>query len=1176
MAIKKHITRKVVCFWRESKSLTTIAMAVLILVGVIVQNITVPELVSAGSGMPSDIQEITGGSLYTCARADGRAYCWGDNTYGQLGDGTTTQRKTPVAVSTLGVLSGKIVTSIAAGDTHVCAIADGWVYCWGEGTNGRLGNGTTSNKSSPVAVSQGDIPGSSTILHVAAGGGQTCAIASNNKTYCWGYGSSGRLGNGSTSDHSTPVAVSQGSLPSGSEVSYITAGNSHTCVIASANSKAYCWGGGGSGRLGNGSTSNQTIPVTVSQGVMPSGSTILQIIAANSHTCAVASNNQAYCWGNGSSGRLGNGSTSDHSTPVAVSQGVRPSGSTVLGIKAGSASCLIASDNRVYCWGKGDDGRLGNGSTSSQNTPVMVDTAGDLKDKDVDSITVGDSHTCAVAEGWAYCWGDNASGEIGDGLTADRNKPVAVVRSTIDIISESYRFFENANNVTPGEPLADANTAGKLSRPRQDFRLRMGLSGIKGLDMVSSGSYFTCALARGDAYCWGLNSKGQLGDNSTTNRNTPVAVKAPLSGKTVTRISAGGTHACAVADGQAYCWGEGTNGRLGNGSTSDKKVPTIVSRGEMPSGVTVLDIVASESHTCALASDSNVYCWGYGSSGRLGNNSTSDKTTPVVVSQGELPTGVTIKEISTSSGGGHTCALATDSKAYCWGKGDNGRLGNNSTSDQTTPVATWQGEMPSGSIVSSVIAANSHSCAIASDEQAYCWGYGSSGRLGNGSLSNQTTPVAISQGEMPSGLTILQVSGGSHACVLASNYKIYCWGKGDDGRLGNGSTDQQNTAVAVDMSGVLSDKIVLDIAVGDSHTCAVSSGVAYCWGANTNGGLGDGTTTSKSVPVAVNDSLFPGPSEISANINRFSLEFAELTASSCSVQTTGYLKVTDSTQIAFRSNPAVANGATISQTINDPVPGIMTVAQSYISGSDGFTNSFSIPVGFVGLFDFSLRDNKASPETNYCIRIAYEDGTPLEEQKQFPQIETADGELSIGIVDESDGSVASPSFELETAVTQTKCQTVTGTLGVNNQRIKIFNSLTSDGWSVVMSATDGQSARWQRQGGGQDYDYNDPSGSPPGCNSGSDGDGIAGQLTIKPSDAIITPESGCNVHGISKGSNSSFSQGVVDSIGLLVASSETPSNCLWHLTDVGLSQQIPVGQPNGTYRLDITITVIAL
>src|SRR5690606_35865316 len=163
-------------------------------------------------------------------------------------------------------------------------------YCWGEGGNGRLGNGsTTSENTSPVAVSQGNIPAGATIRQLATGHNHTCAIASDNWVYCWGQGTNGRLGNGGTSDQTKPVAVSQGNIPSGATILHVTAGASHTCVVAS-NNQAYCWGYGDYGRLGNGGTSDQTTPVAVSQGNIPSDATIREITAGEAHSCVVASN----------------------------------------------------------------------------------------------------------------------------------------------------------------------------------------------------------------------------------------------------------------------------------------------------------------------------------------------------------------------------------------------------------------------------------------------------------------------------------------------------------------------------------------------------------------------------------------------------------------------------------------------------------------------------------------------------------------------------------------------------------------------------------------------------------------------------------------------------------------------------------------------------------------------
>ena len=217
------------------------------------------------------------------------------------------------------------------------------------------------------------------------------------------------------------------------------------------------------------------------------------------------------------------------------------------------------ADGRAYCWGANYGGQLGNNTATNSSVPVPVDTSGVLADKTITAITAGGVHTCAVADGQAYCWGRNSRGNSGNNSTTDSSVPVAV------------------------------DTSGVLAG--------------KTVTAITAGRYHTCAVADGRAYCWGYNDSGELGNSSTRRSRVPVAVASGvLAGKSVTAITAGGHHSCAVADGQAYCWGRNAMGQLGNNSTTKSRVPVAVNTAGPLHHTWVTAIAAStEYHTAAIA-----------------------------------------------------------------------------------------------------------------------------------------------------------------------------------------------------------------------------------------------------------------------------------------------------------------------------------------------------------------------------------------------------------------------------------------------------------------------------------------------------------------------------------------------------------------------------------------------
>ncbi|MFN5677972.1 MAG: RCC1 domain-containing protein, partial [Roseiflexaceae bacterium] len=273
---------------------------------------------------------------------------------------TSTRTLTRSATPVPGSNPWGTFTQISAGGSHTCALTSlGAAYCWGWNTNGQLGDGTTTDRSAPVAVS---MPTGVTFTQIDAGQAYTCALTSAGIAYCWGKNSVGQLGDGTTTDRSIPMAVS---MPAGVTFASISAGYTHTCALTSAGA-AYCWGANGFGQLGDGTTTDSSTPVAVS---MPSSVTFTSITAGKEYTCALTSAGAAYCWGKNNFGQLGDGTYTDkRSTPVAVSM---PAGVTFASISVGyEHTCALTSAGAAYCWGANGFGQLGDGTTTDRNTPV--------------------------------------------------------------------------------------------------------------------------------------------------------------------------------------------------------------------------------------------------------------------------------------------------------------------------------------------------------------------------------------------------------------------------------------------------------------------------------------------------------------------------------------------------------------------------------------------------------------------------------------------------------------------------------------------------------------------------------------------------------------------------------------------------------------------------------------
>jgi len=351
---------------------------------------------------------VSAGGFHTCALlTSGGVKCWGENDYGQLGNGNNTNSNVPVDVS--GLSSG--VSAISEGLIHTCAVlTSGGVKCWGYNYFGELGNGSNNDSNVPV-----DVSGlSSGVSAISAGQVHTCALLTSGGVKCWGDNYYGELGNGTNTDSYVPVDV----LGLSSGVSAISAGGNHTCVLLTSGG-VKCWGDNYDGELGNGNNTNSNVPVNVSG--LSSG--VSAISAGSLHTCALTSSGGVKCWGRNYYGQLGNGNTADSNVPVDVS-GLS---SGVSAISAGSLhTCALTSSGGVKCWGFNGTGQLGNGTWSNSSNVLPVDVSG--LSSGVSAIDAGNGHTCALlTSGGVKCWGDNYHGELGNGNNTDSNVPVDVL-----------------------------------------------------------------------------------------------------------------------------------------------------------------------------------------------------------------------------------------------------------------------------------------------------------------------------------------------------------------------------------------------------------------------------------------------------------------------------------------------------------------------------------------------------------------------------------------------------------------------------------------------------------------------------------------------------------------------------------------------------------------------------
>jgi alpha-tubulin suppressor-like RCC1 family protein len=404
-----------------------------------------------------------------------------------------------------------------------------------------------------------------------SGGSSLCALLSTGTVDCWGSGGSGQLGNGTFADSHVPVAVLgvSGAKAVAADYHGITDADSFCAVLSTGHLK--CWGDNTSGQLGNGTMTSSAVPVAVKN-----ISTATAVFGGDQGFCAVLSTGHVDCWGYGVFGQLGNGTTANSDVPVAV-RGIS-NATTVIG--ALDAFCALLSTGHVDCWGVGDHGQLGDGSTAPSDIPVAVKNITTATAVTDNRSTISTSTLCArLSTGHVDCWGYNGSGQLGNGTTTPSDVPVTV----------------------------------------------LGVSGATAVAADYDGGSFCAVLSTGHPKCWGANPKGELGNGTTTNSAVPVAVKNI---STATAISGGWNEFCArLSSNHLNCWGSGDQGQLGNGTFAPfSDVPVAVRNIS-----TATTMISGTFAFCARLSTSHMDCWGAGTNGQLGDGSTANSDVPVPV-----------------------------------------------------------------------------------------------------------------------------------------------------------------------------------------------------------------------------------------------------------------------------------------------------------------------------------------------------------------------------------------------------------------------------------------------------------------------------------------------------------------------------------------------------------------
>lgn len=708
-----------------------------------------------GDGKACDARytAVSAGQLHACAlRTDGSIWCWGLNTSGQVGTGTAdTFFVRPAAAGSAADYVG-----VTAGAAFSCGLNQAKkVLCWGSNGFGQIGDGTVTNKTSPTPVTGGIEDWAS----IDAGSSHVCGLREDGSLYCWGRNNAGQIGDGTTVDRSAPTLVSAGPWES------VSAGVDFTCAIKAEDHTLWCWGLGSSRQLGTGTTASSSVPVQEKL----LATSWASVSAGNAYTCAVNEQNTRFCWGTNSVGQGGDGTVTAINDPKALDDGT----ADWKRLDAGDfAACGLRGDGALWCWGDGGQGQTAQpGNEGPLTKPAQVGA-----DTDWLSVASGLRFACGIRAGdRLYCWGSASRGAVGQGYVSDRTEPAFVgdattwARVAVQLdggcaIREAGALWCWGRNAF--EQLGDGTNVTRV----EPVLIGMG----KTWSRVSLGRTHTCGIAEegglNGLFCWGRDANGELGNGAgVTNQTTPMPITAPAGAASPwAELDAGFNHTCAAReDGTLWCWGVNTRGQLGDGTKTARAAATQV----LPLDTANWKVVAASGEfTCALRGAGALWCWGRNDSAQLGLGYASPAGDPAVVTPTQVGS-ATYAALDASAN--HACAVKTDGTLWCWGRNASGELGlGNSVGPVLSPVQVgtdtdW---------VMPFLGNGTFTCALKTSGDLFCWGTGSFGQLALGNQTSFNTPQKVPSlvpwsaasigNEHACGIT----AGGKLACWGASYY----------------------------------------------------------------------------------------------------------------------------------------------------------------------------------------------------------------------------------------------------------------------------------------------------------------------------------------------------------------------------------------------------------------------
>jgi len=693
------------------------------------------------------------------------------------------------------------------------------------------------------------------LAQVILGSSSSSAITTDGQLYMWGNNGQGQLGDGTNTTRYSPINITLNfDLEVGEKIVKVDHGDGFSLALTSFG-RVFSWGDDYYRGIEVVPPESVYYPtdITASFTLDPEDK-IIDIAAGYYHLAVWSSSGELFMWGNNASGQLGDGTLEERLTPVNITDNLEfDAGEKISEIGLGEDhSLMLTSMGRVFAWGSNYIGQLGDETLGAVSIPTKIDANFNFNiGESITDITVGKLYNIAMSsEGRVFTWGDNEYGQLGDGTDVGKPTPTD--------ITSNFAFNE-------GEHLMQVDTGD---------------------------GFFVASSNENRVFLWGYNDDGELGIGNNDHQYLPIdntlAFELSLE-EDVLNVSAGEYHGALLTSfGRCLVWGYNSDGELGDETTETRETPVEIQEKfnlinileySLMFDETIIDVSVGREHFAAVTSYGKLYIWGGNGYGQLGDGTTISDNIPIDLT-GELNLELNEKVIDVELGNYFSMAITSNGRIFTWGQNSYGQLGNGNNADSLVPIELPQSSFDS-EMITSIVAFEYSSAAYTSTGQLFTWGNNQQGQLGDGTKTSTNVPIEITSNfalNVDEKITKFSF-GGYHAVAITSDGRLFTWGIDNTGQLGNGSTSSGEVLVPTPIdSTVFGGDTITDISTGFCHNEAVSSsGKLYTWGCNNLGQLGDGTTTIIYEPVEIPASSFGG--ELIVNVDAGPYQSFAITAS---------------------------------------------------------------------------------------------------------------------------------------------------------------------------------------------------------------------------------------------------------------------------------------------------------